>query len=285
MNEMETRLVKLLMDSRYSAEVKTARSIRFPASYRYENHAHPEVEIDYVNSGCCVMAVGEEIVTLRPGDCIFIHPWAKHLYMVDVAKSCSITQLICSVNIPEEYCTALICFEHTRSYDVVSDCEQVCSILESIRFFHKKSGKDEYAQTQLDLFLVQLFLLFCGLLEEKQLSKDERNGRLDMILERINEGFEDDINLEEMAQELGMSSRYIRKIFAEKLGMSCSEYITSLRMERAKAMLGESEKGITEVAVKTGYNSPQYFCRVFKRYTGMTPGRYREKQKSSSGPE
>ena len=285
MNQVEAKLVSLLMDGRYRADVKTARNIRFPASYRYENHAHPEVEIDYVNSGCCVMAVEEEIVTLWPGDCILIQPWAKHLYMVDVAKSCSITQLIYSVRIPEDYSTALACFDRSDPYFVVSDCEQLCRMLESIRYFHKKGGKDEYARTQMDFFMIQLFTLISVLLKGKKLLTDEGGGKLGLVLEHINARLQYDINLEELAAELGMSSRYIRKIFAQQLGVSCSGYITALRMEKAKTILQESEKGITEVAALTGYNSSQYFCRVFKKYAGMTPAEFRGRMRGSSGPE
>lgn len=284
MNQIEQELVNLLADSEYGVAIQTVRKIRFPANYRYENHAHPEVEIDYINSGCCIMEAGEEIVTLRPGDCIIMNPCAKHLYMVDVAKSCSITQLIYSVSLPASYCGALACFRYDNPYHVISDCEEVCGLIDNIRNCHNRGRKHEYARTQLDFSMLQLFVMISEYLEEERLRTDNRRGKLSDVLDRINNRLQDDIHLEDLAGELGVSSRYIRKIFAEQMGMSCSGYITMMRMEKAKRILRQSEKEITQVAALSGFNSPQYFCRVFKEHAGMTPQEYRKLQKGSWEP-
>ena len=78
---------------------------------------------------------------------------------------------------------------------------------------------------------------------------------------------------------MGMSSRYLRKAFEDSIGISCSQYITMLRIARAKELLWDWEKDITQVASLTGFNSPQYFCRIFKKHTGMTPAQYRNMKK------
>ena len=88
-----------------------------------------------------------------------------------------------------------------------------------------------------------------------------------------------DCPLEELSRELGMSSRYLRKTFEDSIGISCSQYITMLRIARAKELLWDWEKDITQVASLTGFNSPQYFCRIFKKHTGMTPAQYRNMKK------
>lgn len=282
MNQMGKELVRLMADSQFSVGIRSVRKTRFPANYRYENHAHPEVEIDYVNSGCCIMEAGEDIVTLRPGDCIIMNPWTSHLYMVDVAKSCCITQLIYRVTFPGAADGGeLACFDYSRPYHVLAECGDLCELMEFIHRFYKRSGRDEYIQTQLDLLMLQLFVMISGYMARERTAADSCGGKLGAVLERINSRLGEDINLEELAKELGVSSRYIRKLFSEQMGVSCSGYITTLRVEKAKTILRETEKGITETAALSGFNSPQYFCRVFRQYVGMTPAEYRRMQSGS----
>ncbi len=54
------------------------------------------------------------------------------------------------------------------------------------------------------------------------------------------------------------------------------QYITLLRIGKAKEMLWNTDKSITEIAMSIGFNSSQYFSRVFKNYVGVTPGEYRD---------
>ena len=116
-------------------------------------------------------------------------------------------------------------------------------------------------------------------MEKERLQADSRQGKLGEALDRIHSRLEEDINIEELSRELGMSSRYLRKTFEDSIGISCSQYITMLRIARAKELLWDWEKDITQVASLTGFNSPQYFCRIFKKHTGMTPAQYRNMKK------
>ena len=100
-------------------------------------------------------------------------------------------------------------------------------------------------------------------------------GKLEEALEKIHGRLEYEINLEELAGELGISSRYLRKLFVQRLGIGCTQYITMLRIAKAKEYLRDWDKGVTEAAALAGFNSPQYFCRVFRKHTGMTPAEYK----------
>lgn len=66
-----------------------------------------------------------------------------------------------------------------------------------------------------------------------------------------------------------------RKLFVQRLGIGCTQYITMLRIAKAKEYLRDWDKGVTEAAALAGFNSPQYFCRVFRKHTGMTPAEYK----------
>lgn len=91
----------------------------------------------------------------------------------------------------------------------------------------------------------------------------------------LQEHYSETVQIEELAKKWGISSRYIRKYFSEEIGMSCIAYITVMRLNRAKELLWETTKNITDIAMEIGYSTPQYFCRIFKQEVGMSPSAYR----------
>ena len=85
------------------------------------------------------------------------------------------------------------------------------------------------------------------------------------------------ITTEQLAKELGMNRTYLCKLFAEETGLTIHQYVTQVKMEEAKRLMDITSKSIAEIAAYFGYSSQSYFQRVFKAYTGMTPGIYRSK--------
>ena len=81
--------------------------------------------------------------------------------------------------------------------------------------------------------------------------------------------------LEEMAREVGISPYYLSKLFKESEGTGYIEYTTKLRMDYAKEQLGATDRSIKEICHDAGYQDPNYFSRIFKKWTGMTPTEYR----------
>lgn len=79
---------------------------------------------------------------------------------------------------------------------------------------------------------------------------------------------------------LFMNADYVSKIFAKRTGEKFSSYVTRKRLEVARALLATSEYRISQIAEQAGFgNDAQYFCRIFKKATGMTPGEYAKKPK------
>ncbi|MNP83828.1 HTH-type transcriptional regulator YesS [compost metagenome] len=66
------------------------------------------------------------------------------------------------------------------------------------------------------------------------------------------------------------------------MGINFTEYLTELRMDKAKALLKESDIMINEIALLVGYQ-PSYFIRLFKKLEGITPGRFRELVRGQEG--
>ena len=71
------------------------------------------------------------------------------------------------------------------------------------------------------------------------------------------------------------SEPYFCKVFKECFGKNFILYLTQLRIEKSKLLLGDITVNIKDVSVKAGFRDPNYFAKVFKRAEGMTPSEYR----------
>ena len=88
----------------------------------------------------------------------------------------------------------------------------------------------------------------------------------------INENFERDLSVDEIAESQNLSKYYFMRLFKQSMGKSTVQYLKELRIERAKELL--KTKTITETAFAVGYNNSNYFSTVFKTETGMTPTQF-----------
>ncbi|MGN0976550.1 MAG: response regulator [Faecousia sp.] len=102
------------------------------------------------------------------------------------------------------------------------------------------------------------------------------NTYVGQALRYIEEHYAEDISLDVVAEQIGISSFYLSRLFKVERGESFVEYLTSVRMKVAVRLARETRLSIKEIAARTGYTSPTYFCRVFKKYTGSTIGDMRE---------
>ncbi|WP_130837570.1 helix-turn-helix domain-containing protein [Lachnoclostridium sp. Marseille-P6806] len=84
-----------------------------------------------------------------------------------------------------------------------------------------------------------------------------------------------DISLDDVSRELDISPYYFSKLFKEGAGLTFIEYLTTLRMNRAKELLSDPAASIRDVGQAVGYQDPNYFSRLFKRQTGQTPSEFR----------
>ncbi len=95
--------------------------------------------------------------------------------------------------------------------------------------------------------------------------------KLERAKDTILQGFQNDISVSTLASDAEMSEVYFRKLFRSAYGCSPSEFITNCRISYAKELLEESYLSLSEIAEYCGFSSTSYFCRVFKKRTGITP--------------
>lgn len=87
----------------------------------------------------------------------------------------------------------------------------------------------------------------------------------------------DAIKTDDIADALFISRSHLSTRFKQESGMNLSEYITQLKMSEAKHLLAHSDKSLSLISAYLGYSSQSHFCRVFKKYVGMSPSDYRSK--------
>lgn len=101
------------------------------------------------------------------------------------------------------------------------------------------------------------------------------------ILNYVNLHYGDcNMGLEAVAQEFGVTANYLSRFFKQETGCTFIQYITMIRMDRAKELLMNSDIPVKDIVTRIGYMDTANFVRKFKNYEGITPGQYREKMKA-----
>lgn len=99
--------------------------------------------------------------------------------------------------------------------------------------------------------------------------------RLRHVTEFINENYDREIKLAELAQVAGMSSFHFAREFKRTTGTTPHQYLIKFRVERAKALLAKRDLPLIEVSLRSGFSHQSHFTRLFRRFTGTTPHLYR----------
>lgn len=105
---------------------------------------------------------------------------------------------------------------------------------------------------------------------------DEIQRALDYLRDHY---YRTDLTLYEVASQVGFSEKYFSSLFGREVGVSFSGYLKKIRIEHAKHMLAETDMKLKEICDAVGYNSVEYFIRVFSTGTGMSPSAYRKHTK------
>lgn len=124
---------------------------------------------------------------------------------------------------------------------------------------------------------------FCNKLEDVLLSKDAFSYNISKAIRYIQSNYNNELTLGEVAKFVNMSPGYFSSAFKKETKHSFIEYLNLARVERAKKLLLGTEFKSYEIADKVGFSDNTYFCKVFKKVSGISPIEYREKQSDLSG--
>ena len=130
---------------------------------------------------------------------------------------------------------------------------------------------------------LQTILALCTILGGISASLEGQAGRqrcqnphVRKALDYIEANYMCGISTEDIARAGGVHVGHLHRIFPAETGMTVGEYLTHLRIEKAKSLLMHTDVSNAAIATRTGISSQQYFCRLFKKETGMSPQEYRK---------
>lgn len=125
------------------------------------------------------------------------------------------------------------------------------------------------------LYQILFTMRYCGNTYVPENYTDER---ISDIVHYINENYNSIGDVESIAREFYISKYYLCRLFKKSLGISLISYLNTIKIRNACRMIKEGSTNLTEVAMRCGFNSSSYFCKVFNKETGMSPTDYRRRK-------
>ena len=123
-------------------------------------------------------------------------------------------------------------------------------------------------------YLYDFLIEFYRLVSAKGISGTP-NSALMKAIDYINDNYTAALGMEELCEVSGVSKQHLCLLFRNTLNTRPMEYIAKRRIQAAKELLTGSGKSVEEIAAEMGFCSASYFCKLFKRYEGISPSRFR----------
>jgi len=100
--------------------------------------------------------------------------------------------------------------------------------------------------------------------------------RFDVVFQKIEENYAENISVKALASSMDISVSHFCRIFKKITGKTTTDYINELRLEKATAYLERQDLNITEIAMECGFDSVNYFSRLFRKFYHVSPTKFRE---------
>lgn len=160
------------------------------------------------------------------------------------------------------------------------------------RFFHKirslfqeiqreRNSAEYYSSQNIGLKIQEILILMSRIATERfhpvRESRQAIPGLVQDVVFQIHDRLDGKISVAAMARSCQVTPQHLIRVFKAALGETPVEYMNRLRIERATHLLTTSSLSVKEVAAACGFQSAQYFIRIFRRVYGCTPGQFVEK--------
>ncbi len=248
---------------------------------------HEDVEIKCFYEGTSTLLVNTQAVKVKAGDVVVINPYELHatidrgpenepgkyhLFMVPLdffGEGC-----------PEELDLRALCYAQKKTFRTkISDQPELYRLLMHIA--REYQGKEPGCQAAIRGMMMQVFVLLLrnGVQEDMASATPGEAMRayylIEPALRYIRDNYSRAISVEELASLCQVSKHYFCRVFKKAMGKSAIEYLQAYRLMIADIMLMGTDNTIYQIAAGCGFESPNYFCRCYKKHFGTTPGKRR----------
>ena len=258
-------------------------------------HWHKDVELICVVSGQVKAYCNGQSYLLEAGDGFFVNTKALHRYQAQGNELCHVCYIIFNPELisggigtiyHQKYIAPLI-NDQTLPCQFLDEKRQVDKqILQKIKLAFQAAettqpGYEYDIRYNIGKALLQLLLEYKPL-AYKTTKKPIRMERMQTMLDFLHWHFNEEINLQQIADSAGVSGREAQRCFKTILDMSPMEYLHSYRLQVAEELLINSTDSILEVGMNCGFMNPSHFIKSFKNYCGCTPRVFRQRNTEQS---
>ncbi len=247
-------------------------AVEWKISTHVPPHLHEAMEIVYVTEGTVELGVGQELYHMDTGDFAIVFPNVIHHYQVFGEGVNKAMYLFAEPTLFPPYVDGLqkysphspvICKENVHP-DIVNAM---------IRLADLKEYNDMLVQAYVQIILAHVFS------EMKMVPKNSVGGN-DIIydaVEYVAKNFREEICLDKMACDLGVSKYVLSRMFSKTFHCNFSQYVNGVRLNYVTSVLENTQESITNICLECGFESQRTFNRVFKERYKMTPREYRNR--------
>ena len=269
-------------------KIVTIHYNEFDRNFTFDGESHDFWEMVYVDKGKVMVKSEKEEIVLGQGDIIFHKPNEFHaIRAFESEPNFFVISFVC--NSP-----AMAYFKnHHRALDkklkpfisaIIKEAEQTFVIPKnnpSLKQLVKKEeaiiGGEQFIKTYLEQLLISL-VRNANTVGAKEVFLDREsmeNHIITSIKEFIEKNIEKKFVIIDVCKSLGYSKSYLSKIFYEQTGYTLLTYATELKISYAKKLIRENVLNFSEISDKLSFDNPQYFSRVFRKVTKMSPTEFK----------
>ena len=223
------------------------------APWQGEWHRHPFSETVYITEGCFQLLTEDALCTVCAGEAVVIRPGVLHRFICTEAAElmymgCSCIRAGSTIPLPAEAVYSL----------------KAPPLLTAL-------GRLAATQTLPDTVWELMHPFWQQLAAPATDSADGENALIRQIKEYLKAHLHENISVTALARTFYLTPQYLGSTFHKTSGKTVKEYHTSLRMQRAMALLKETDRSVSSIAEELGYDTPQYFSTCFRNYYGLSP--------------
>lgn len=268
------------------------------ANHTASTHCHEFYEITYVYEGEACNISNDSQTTLKTGDFMLIKPGAVHSITTPKNNGNSLAR-ICNCLIRKNYFEKLMekynSLDDMNGYmlsDMLRQNSPFCIVLHddnasnikhliwliAHEYNHSTSGSNIIIENSLYSLLICMTRLY----EYKNGSLStpvSKHEVIDELIKYMTANFGSNLTLDFLAQHVHLSREYLSRYFKKQTGKNISEFLTEIRISRAKQMLSTNTLSVEDISEYCGYNCTRTFEKAFKKITGFSPAEYRRKKR------
>lgn len=236
--------------------------------YHYHNHH----EIYIMHSGENMYFVKDRTYHLKTNDMIFIDKNVIHKPGYITGTYSRIFLYVNEDFLDDKILSALKKLCHNCVY-TPENSEYIKRLIDKLK--EEMKTPDNISETLTKCYLSEL-IAYC--LRNKSLYTENNlhNPIIERLVKHINECYSENITLRGSAEHLHMSESYLSRLFKNITGFSFKEYLTAIRIKRAKELLTTTQKNVKQIALECGFNDSNYFSKNFKDESGLSPLNYKK---------